>query len=331
MTIANGSLPDADDVQLMRNMMINQLRSLREGLRADNKYAYDNVFWNGCYDCQMTEVESATNFSDFGAATYHQAGTYFLDSVGNSGTITSKPFFKTKTITKGSVFCLYKVVDILDDFEDSSISGDWTTSTGGTGTIVEANHYLRMLCGVGAGANSVYALYDGEDFRLSNKVVHILASVHGPTNGSSTLYVSNGTNNVLIKNWAAGVDSDNALITLRFMGADDKVRLYINGVYDSEIDVSASTTNQYIKFATVGTNTSNEGWYISLLSKESESWDSTVTSTVQLDGSNAETVGVNTSDSHTFSNTGDTPEIVLSFTRATGEAIMVFGYSFIWV
>jgi len=326
MTISNGSLPDADDMQTFADINRNLLVLHKKIEIAHNEFDFINVTERAMFDVNFLKQSSVTSIVSYTPSGTGTFPMYYLDSVASTGQYVSVGLPQQPTIDQGTVLSYHKIVDIVDDFQDASISGNWTTSdNGGGGGVSETGGYIQFLAGTGGGTQWVRGYWTANDYLNTHKTVHLLITQTNVASPAGKIRITNGSTSVQVGTISG---SQSVYFVLSFRGTDNQVDVYSNGIHAGTYDISTVTTNQYIDIYLEG-----EGDYLRcyLFAENSTSEDSTVTSRVRLDGSNWNNTSVNSKAMTSFGYTGTNPELEINFARASGEAILFFGYGFSWL
>jgi len=334
----DGEILDAADLNetmnvsaQLRNFMLGQISNIRMAARANLASASVLSTTKGIQDATMRNDASDSGFNDYDTGSY--SGPMMLATTNDSaaGVWTSLSYGLHETISKGTVFVNYKVNDILDDFADGVLSGDWNdTIVGSYAIVTETVGVLSVNMQIGTGTSSAKARYEGVDFFGTNKIVRIFQNFTIPSNYTTCyLGISNGSSAQSLITYTSS--SGYQAIELYFDSVNGRVLVFVDEELVSDVNLSSITTNWYLEWYVSGTNSSNAGFSIYSVAVDSVSPSSTVTARVRLDGANWEAIDVNTGGFHEFSNTGGEPEIELTATPSTGEQVVLKGHAFSWL
>lgn len=264
-------------------------------------------------------------------------GFYYLDTGGTGDYRSNNVLDYYNNIDYISVSVNGCILNLLDAFDDASISGDWTTATADSGTVTETGGYLQLFS-ANATASQASAYYTGVNYYQTTKRIYFYSNHYVATGVQSgtqtyTIRVTDGSTDVTLKSYAIIDEIDtNLFFEIKFNGTNDTCDLYINGVLDSAgIDLSTLTNNWYVKFD-VRETASNFSLTVKvyfLSDNNLVSPSSTITPKISNDsGSSFENSLTQSSIAHNFSSSGKQIAIGWDLSRNSSEMIIIFNHGF---
>ena len=235
------------------------------------------------------------------------------------------------TIGHGAMQIDYQIFNLLDNFNDSVISGDWTTS----GTVTESGGQLRL----GNGSTDGNAYYTAKDFYHTRDSVWFMCNLHRVNTSNSAravVRITDGTNYVDTVYQTDGTGTAGSsipcFIRLRFNGTDDTVEVWRDENRLRSVSLTTLTGNiWYVEFRAIGGSVSGKPridvWWFADDDKSLIS--STITPYMSADGGanwEATTLGA----THEFTNTGTFPSARIDVTLDTSEVMILYGMMMTW-
>lgn len=296
-------------------------------LISDEVLVFDSCV-RASYKSNLTSVSvfQSRFFEDFSTGSLQQsfnsfdAGSHYYMDTGTTGTITmrtatfdSPVSYISSDATKVFAYVDYETYNLLDGFDDGSVSGDWTT----TGTVTESSGKLQL-------AASSTAYYTGKDFYNTNDTA-VFAMEHDPTTNNSYLKITDGTNDVtLITNTVATSQEIDVLTHVKFY-TDDTCDVWADFRYIGNFDLSSlvAANNRYIKLETEASSVARMVY----LADNTGTQTSTVTLKASADGGSNYTTCTNQTI-NTIGTSGRAPFYELDLSRTSGELIIIRGIGF---
>lgn len=302
---------------------------------------------NGEYDDFQTNSGSViTNLSYRDVGPWQFAGNQVFDNARDNG------FYYKETGTTGEYIgssllvqttnnrvlsrVSYNIYNIVDDFEDNSISGDWTTSVTGTGggTISESGGGLRF--DQMSNTNNGLAYYTGKNYYLSGSEVRFLFYIvrgGGSASGSLQHNIILHDGSSLINLLSATVINEQGYneyhdVRIAFYDNQEVADIYLNDeLVESKKDLSSLSTNWYIGMNVIcsSSNISINQVMFWLLDSDISSPSSTVTQDVSVDGGNTFSGSPleGTSNKFQLPSSGNNIVQKINVDRASGEFIIL--------
>ncbi len=208
---------------------------------------------------------------------------------------------------------VYSAWHLEDNCGDQAVHGDWVTS----GTVTEDTEKMTI------GSNSAYAYWTGTNYYQTDRTVIFRAyASSGDHDNDGCIDITDGTTqiNMVVHH------SFDSIWSVQFDGSNDSCRLYQDGEFYGEYDLSSLNSAWYVQFRAHKPDPANQNYYVYFLADDDIATpSSTLSIEVSADGG-ASYESPNNGEPFTFGSPGRSIVFRFEYTRSSDELLLIDGW-----